>query len=565
MPAGDLSHNTSQNPHGAFCKLYKPATRSGQDSFDSSRNALSKPTFYIYLDSCQPNPELRKRSTPEGPNTASIPSTIWQRLTQLLATMSSRKGSGHGSHRRDQQGESDNYLEYYAQLGLENMGEQSSSPWPAEAEQYSSAPAASGYAIQQPRPAPYQQGQLAGNTSSGGGYADTAQYSGGLTGEPQPLSGGYSGSAHQQTTEEHKRARESSSSSGDQQRENGRSHHRHKRADHGSEGHHHSRHHGSQRDESHGRGRSHHEARHQPENQAANFPPPAPQYQPNPQQNTSWPTNAPATAGYGDDVYIERQPDPRGGVYPPAPRERLPPMQLERPQLAPLSSLPRQQRRRDELPPMLPEPPELPPMETQPHSGGLPSLQIESRQPAPMQPPVPTRTRIELVEFRPQDGLDRFNVVWHRNIFETSQECPTRGLTSLQTREARVVIASFATWDEVTQLGQQLPGGRLASTIASAVKRNHGNKWDGLQQWREWSRDEDLKLWERRISPRARTEQFVQVAAQIHGDFPDRMLGEVVGRLKLFTRLGEHPDQAGRTIGGFPKLGLSERNRAGQN
>ncbi|KAI7779944.1 hypothetical protein LA080_000157 [Diaporthe eres] len=486
--------------------------------------------------------------------------------------MSNREDRGRGSYRRDQQGASDNPLQHYAQEALESMGEYSSSPWPDEAQQYSSTPAASGYVIQQPRPAPYQQGQLGGNTLYGGGYADTAQYSGSRTGEPQPLPGGYPGSAHQQTTEEHKRARESSSSSGDQQHEHGRSHHRHKKADHGrgehhhhsSGGHHHSRHHGSQRSESQGGGRSHHEPRHQPENQGPNFTPPAPQYQPNPQQNTSWPTNAPATAGYGggaprsygDDVYTERQSGLPAGFSPPGARGQLPPMQLERPQLAPMSSLLRQQRRRDEqLPPMLPEP----------HSGGLPSLQIEPRQPAPMQPPVPTGTGAGLAEFHSHDSLDRFNVVWHRHIFDTSQERPTRALTPLQLREARVVIASFATWDEVTQLGQQLPGGRLASTIAPAVKHNYGSQWGGLRQWREWTRDEDLILWQHRISPRARTEQFVQVATQIHGDFPDRMLGEVVGRLKLFTRLGEHPDPVGRTIGGFPTLGLSERNRARRN
>lgn len=490
--------------------------------------------------------------------------------------MSNRNDNGHGSHRRDRQGASDNLLAYYAQQAI--YGDQySSSTGPAEAQQYSSTPATSSYVIQQPRPAPYQQGQLGGNTRSGGGYADTAP----LTGDPQPFSGEYYDSAHQQTREEYKRARESSSSSGDQQREHGRSyskhgestHHRHKKADRGSGEHHHSRHRGSQHGESQGGGPSHHEPRRQPENRGADFPPPAPQYQPNPWQNTtgSWPTNAPATAGYGgggprgygDDVHIERQSDPTAAFFP---QGRLPSIQLERPRLAPLSSLPQQQQqhRWDQLPPMFPQPPELPPIETQPHSGGLPPLQIESRQPAPMQPPVPTRRGTELAEFPSRDSLDPFNVTWHRHIFDTDQECRTRALTPLQLRQARVVIASFATWDEVTQLGQELPGQRAASSIAPVVKRNYGNQWGGLPPWREWTSDEDSILWEHRISPGARTEEFVRVAPRIHGEFPDRMLGEVVGRLKLFTRLGRHPVQVGRTIGGFPKLGLKERNRARQ-
>lgn len=477
--------------------------------------------------------------------------------------MDNRRGKEHRSHQRDQQEAWDNPLSY-------------------EAQQYSSSPAASAYLIQQPRPAPYQQGQLGGYTSSGGDYAGTAQYAEGLTGEPQPLSGGYPGSAYQQPTEEHKRARESSSSSGDQQHEHGRSHHRHKKVDHGSgehhhhssgerhhhssgDHHHHSRYHGSQRGESQGGGRSHHEPRHQPENQGANFTPTAPQYQPNPWQNTSWPTNAPptnvpptnvpTTAGYGDDVLIERQPVPPAGLFPPAPRGWLPPMQLAPPQLAPVPQIPRQRQRRDELPPMLTEPPQLVPFQTQPQSGGLPSLQMESQRRGPMLPPVPTASRSD-------NSLDPFNVAWQGDIFATSQE-RSKALTPLQLREARVVMASFATWDEASQLGQQLPGRRLASTIAPAVKRYYGPRWGGLREWHAWTRKEDLIIWEHHIPPP--TEGLSDVAARLHRPyFPERMLGEVVGRLKLFARMDLHPDHAGRTIGGFPRLGLRE-NQAGQN
>lgn len=438
------------------------------------------------------------------------------------------------------------------------MGGQSSSPWPGEAQQYSSAPAASGYAIQQPRPAPYQQGQLGGNTSYGGDYAHTAQYSGSLTGETQPLSGGYSGSAHQQTTEEHKRARESSSSSGDQQREHGRSHHRHKKADRGSGEHHHGRPHGSQRAESQGRGRRHHEARHQPENQGAHFTPPAPQYQPNPQQNTSWPTNSPATAGYGgggaprsygDDVYIKRQPNPRAGFFPPPPREQFPPMGMEPPQLAPLHWLPPQRPRRVQFP----------------------QMSLDPQQPAPVQPPAPTTEMgAEPAASRSNNSLDRFNVVWRDQIFDASpKERGTRGMGPTHFREARIILASFATWDEVTALGQRLPCGRTPVTIAASVKRDDGSRC-GLRQWREWTRREDLIVWDHRIRPPTEDSEHVaaqdieHVAAQIHGYFPERMLGEVVGRLKLFTRMDKHPDAAGRTIGSFPTLGFTEM-RARQN
>lgn len=493
--------------------------------------------------------------------------------------MDNRKDKEHGSHQRDQRA-SDNPLSSFARQALVSGG-YSLSPGPGEAQQYSSTPAPSGYVIPQPRTAPYQQGQLGGNTSSGGGYAGTAQYASDLTSEPQPLSGGYSGSAYQQTTEEHKRARESSSSSGDQQHEHGRSHHRHKKTDHGSGEHHHRRHHGSQRGESQGGGRGHHEPRHQPENQGANFTPAAPQYQPNPWQNTSWPTNAPPTnapptnataaagygggagGGYGDDVRIERQPAPPAGLFPPAPRGWLPPMQLAPPQLAPMPEIPRQRQRWDELPPMLTEPPQLAPFQTQPQSGGLPSLQMESQQRRPMRPPVPTGMGTGPGASHSDDSPDPFNVAWQGHIFPTSQERPTRALTPLQLREARVVIASFATWDEASQLGQELPGGRTASTIARAVKRNYGPQWD-LPEWHEWTRKEDLIIWEHHIPPP--TESFRHVAARLHRSyFPRRMLGEVVGRLNLFARMGLHPDQGGRTIGGFPTIGLAEKNQAGQN
>lgn len=367
--------------------------------------------------------------------------------------MGNHKDKERGSYQRDQQGASDNHLSYYAQQAL-GMGQYSSNPGPAEAQQYSSTPAASGYTIQQPRQAPYQQGQLGGNTSSGGGYAGTAQYS---------------DSAHEQTTEGHKRVRESSSSSGDQQHEHGRSHHKHgggtrkhRKADDGSREHHHSRQHGSQRGGSQGGGRSHHEPRHQPENQGAIPTPTAPQYQPNPWQNTGWPTNAPATAGhgggagggYGDDV---RQPALPAGLFPPAPPGgRLPSMQLEPPRLAPMPSMPRQLQRRDLVPPMLTEPPHLAPFETQTQSGGLPSLQIQSQQRGPMMPPVPTwiGTGPAASHSDSDNSPDPFNVAWRGHIFDTSQERPTRGLTLLQLCEARVVIASFATWDEARELGQ---------------------------------------------------------------------------------------------------------------
>lgn len=209
------------------------------------------------------------------------------------------------------------------------------------------------------------------------------------------------------------------------------------------------------------------------------------------------------------------------------------------------------------------EPTELAPLEEQPHSGGLPSLQIESRQPAPIQPPVPTGMGAGPAASHSKNSLDR-NVVWRGQIFDVSpKERGARGMTATHFQEARIILASFATWDEVTALGQQLPCERAPVTVASSVKRDDGRRC-GLRQWREWTRREDLMAWEHRIPPLSPEEDFEHVAARIHGYFPERMLGEVVGRLKLFARLDKHPDEAGRTIGGFPTLGFTEM-RAREN
>lgn len=505
----------------------------------------------------------------------------------------------HRSHRRGQPGASGNPLPGFAQQALQMGGHSwTSSPAPTEAQHHSSTPATSGYGIQ-PRPAPSQQGSLSGTPPyTGGVYAGTAQYSASLTSEPPSVSGGYSGSAHQQTTEEHKRGRESSSSSGDQQHEHERSHHenhryhhKHKKPDYGSG------HQGSQRGESQSGGQSNYNPSYQPGNQGASVPAAAPQYQPGPGQNTSWPTNAPATASYGQGGGSAFQPAGGGGLsyggdipahsvrqpnlaagfpgmpsFPPIPpRGEFPPMNLPRPQLAPMPPLPRQRRRRDEVFSMVEDPVHLAPIATQPQPRNAPSLQAESQRHGPMQPPVPTPMEPPLPSWSatgtgdagqgaalaaPPCGDPNFNVVWRGDVFDVSHSA-TKGWSDAQVREARVLIASFASWDEVEWYGQGIPGARAERTVVHLLK-DDARRW-GLENWKEWTGVEDKKLWENRAPYPG--EDIVGVATRIQPLFPGRMIGELVGRLKLFARINKHPDGMGRTIGAFPHLRQKERQK----
>lgn len=202
------------------------------------------------------------------------------------------------------------------------------------------------------------------------------------------------------------------------------------------------------------------------------------------------------------------------------------------------------------------------PMETQPQPRAVPPLQLESQRPGPMLAPVRTSAMGSMsgpAASRSDDSLDPFNVTWRDDTFDISQG-PSKGMTAVQVREARVIIASFATWEEAGVLGQRLP--RAASTLAQLLKRDDGSQW-GLRQWREWTMEQDLVIWEHRAPPP--TQDIEHVAARLQRDYlPERMLGEVVGRLKLFARIGVHPGQAGATIGGFPAFGLKEKVRARQ-
>lgn len=197
----------------------------------------------------------------------------------------------------------------------------------------------------------------------------------------------------------------------------------------------------------------------------------------------------------------------------------------------------------------------------------LPPLQLGSQQPVPMLPSVPTNPMLlapvptsEIGSMsgpaasRSDNSLDPFNVTWRGDTFDISLG-PNKGLTAVQAREARVIIASFADWDEASNMGQQLP--RAAGTLAQLLRRDDGSKW-GLRQWREWTKDEDMIVWQHFVA--APTRDMGRLAAQLQRDYlPERMLGELVGRLKLFARRGENPAQARPTIGGFPRFGLKDQ------
>ncbi|KAH8748892.1 hypothetical protein F5883DRAFT_696974 [Diaporthe sp. PMI_573] len=454
------------------------------------------------------------------------------------------------SHRQGHSGASGNPPAGYAQQ-----------PLYYHPQQYSSQPAASGHQIPQPRPAPYQQGQLWGDTSYSTGYTGTAQYSSSLTGEPQPLYGGYSASPQQQTTQEHKITRESSSSSGDQQPEHERSHrkhggstHKHKKPDHGSGEHHHSRRHDSQRGESHSEGQSHHDPRYQSGSQGANVQRAAPQYQQGPWQNTGWSTNAPATAAYGGGGGGGNGrgsvPQPAGGGRHsygddmPVPQSNLP---------AGLFLL------------------GLPPMRT---DGELvldpivrPQPQPDQRLP-PMQAPEPPGPAAGTGEVRQGTGpatsqfasvdltTPNFNVSWRGNTFAVEPSAMYNHWSHTQVREARVLVASFANWEEVEEMGQPIPGGRANRTVVHLLRNQDAQQW-GLQKWREWTGAEDKTLWENRAQYPG--EDIVAFATRIQPLFPGRLVGELVGRLKLFARMNKHPDRMGRTIGAFPTMRLDKR------